>query len=346
VAVLGLGLLGGSVALAVRSRGVARQVAGATRSAEALSAALRQGALDEAGSYAEAARGAELVVLATPVTAMADVVRQVAPVLRPPAIVTDVGSVKAVLCETLPGLLPRGVSYVGAHPMAGSHLRGLGHARADLFDGAVCIVTRSPDAAALERTTEFWRALGARVVHRDAAQHDAEVAWMSHVPHVLAFAFASALEAAPSGAGAVAGAGFRDFTRIAQSDPELWGDILTANRKALAAPLARAQESLQELARALEANDADEVERRIAAARAALVRVSMQAEPAASEARSEPKASEVHGTSPGRAKSRSLDCEKDAGARGRRETPPATDHPEPSAASRRGGRGRRSNEPQ
>jgi len=317
VAVLGLGLLGGSVALAAKARGVAKQVAGATRSPEALAAAQRGGALDEAaGSYAEAARGAELVVLATPVYAMAEVVRQIAPVLRPPAVVTDVGSVKAVLCETLPGLLPRGVAYVGAHPMAGSHLRGMGNARADLFEGAVCIVTRSPDGDALERATGFWRALGARVVHRDPVQHDAEVAWMSHVPHVLAFAFASALEAAPAGAGAVAGAGFRDFTRIAQSDPELWGDILTANRKALAAPLARAQEALAELARLLEANDADEVERRIASARAALVRISMS------------------------------ESENGTGARGRRVSPPAPGKPEPSAASRRGGRGRRSNEPQ
>ena len=127
-------------------------------------------------------------------------------------------------------------------------------------------MTNSADAAACERTSEFWRALGAHVVHRDPAQHDAEVAWMSHVPHVLAFAFAGALEAAPSGAQAVAGAGFRDFTRIAQSDPELWGDILTANRKALAAPLSRVIERLQDFARALEANDADGVERRIAAA--------------------------------------------------------------------------------
>jgi len=316
LAVLGLGLLGGSVALAAKARGVATRVAGATRSPEALAAALRDGALDEAGSYTEAASGADLVVLATPVFAMADVVRQIAPVLRPGAVVTDVGSVKAVLCETLPGLLPRGVSYVGAHPMAGSHLRGLGNARADLFEDAVCIVTNSPDAAALERTADFWRALGARVVHRDPAEHDAEVAWMSHVPHVLAFAFAGALEAAPPGAHAVVGAGFRDFTRIAQSDPELWGDILTANRKALAAPLARALESLQEFTRALEANDADGVERRIAAARAALARISM------------------------------LDCEKRTAAHGRRETPPATGQPEPSAASRRGGPGRRSNEPQ
>lgn len=316
VAVLGLGLLGGSVALAVKARGVAGRVAGATRSADALAAALQRGAIDEAGSYAEAARDADLVVLATPVFAMAEVVQRIAPVLRAGSIVTDVGSVKAVLCETLPGLLPRGVSYVGAHPMAGSHLRGLEHAAAGLFEGAACIVTTSADAAACERTSEFWRALGAHVVHRDPAQHDAEVAWMSHVPHVLAFAFAGALEAAPSGAQAVAGAGFRDFTRIAQSDPELWGDILTANRKALAAPLSRALEGLQDFARALEANDADGVERRIAAARAALSRIS------------------------------TASCGAPTAARGRRQTPSATRQPEPSEASRRGRRGRRPDEPQ
>jgi len=316
VAVLGLGLLGGSVALAAKARGVAVRVAGATRSQDALAAALRRGAIDEAGSYAEAARGAELTVLATPVFAMTGVAQAIAPVLAPGAIVSDVGSVKAVLCETLPGLLPRGVHFVGAHPMAGSHLRGIEHAHADLFEGAVCIVTPGGDAEALERTSEFWRALGAHVVHREPAQHDAEVAWMSHVPHVLAFAFAGALASAPEGAAAVAGAGFRDFTRIAGSDPELWGDILTANRKALAAPLARAQAALQDFARALEANDADGVEQRIAAARAALSRVS--------------KAS----------------CGAPTAARGRRESPSADVQPEPSRAPGRGGRGRRSNEPQ
>ncbi len=315
VAVLGLGLLGGSVALAAKARGVAGRVAGATRSAEALAAALARGAIDEGGSYAEAARDADLVVLATPVFAMADVVQKIAPVLRPGAIVSDVGSVKAVLCETLPGLLPRGVHYVGAHPMAGSHLRGFEHAHADLFEGAACIVTHGPDAAALERTSEFWRALGAHVVHRDPAQHDAEVAWMSHVPHLLAFAFAGALEAAPAGAAAVAGAGFRDFTRIAGSDPELWGDILTANRKALAAPLARVLAVLQDFSRALEANDADGVEQRIAAARAALSKFS------------------------------TATCGAQTAARGRRETSSATRQPEPSRAAH-GERGRRSSEPQ
>jgi prephenate dehydrogenase len=269
VAVLGLGLLGGSVALAVRSRGVAARVAGATRRREVREAALRRGAVDEAGGFGDAADGADLVVLATPVFAMADVLRAVAPRLREGALVTDVGSVKAVLAETLPGLLPRGVRYVGAHPMAGSHRSGFEHARADLFEGAPCIVSRAADAAARDRVCEFWRALGARVVLREPARHDAEVAWMSHVPHVVAFAFARALGLAPEGAQEVAGSGFRDFTRIAHGDPELWGDILTANRKAIVAPLQAVAASLADLGQAIEAGDADAVERWIAEAQAA-----------------------------------------------------------------------------
>jgi prephenate dehydrogenase len=270
VAVLGLGLLGGSVGLAAKSRGVAACVAGATRRRDVLEAALQRGAIDEAGSFDQAVAGADLVVLATPVFAMADVVRAVAPRLREGALLTDVGSVKAKLAETLPGLLARGVHYVGAHPMAGSHQRGLEHARADLFDGAPCIVSGASDARARDRVCGFWRALGARVLLRDPAAHDAEVAWMSHVPHVLAFAFARALGEAPAGAHEVAGSGFRDFTRIAQSDPELWGDILTSNRKAIVAPLQAVAESLANLGRAVDAGDADAVERWIAEARAAL----------------------------------------------------------------------------
>ncbi|MCI0547585.1 MAG: prephenate dehydrogenase/arogenate dehydrogenase family protein, partial [Candidatus Rokubacteria bacterium] len=156
--------------------------------------------------------------------------------------------------------------------MAGSHERGLEHAREDLFEGAACIVSEGGDPAAVERVCDLWRALGARVVRRPAHAHDAEVAWMSHVPHVLAFAFAGALAGAPEGAAEVAGAGFRDFTRIAQSNPELWGDILTANRKACAAPLFAVAAALAELSRAIESNDAEAVERWIAAARETLRR--------------------------------------------------------------------------
>jgi cyclohexadieny/prephenate dehydrogenase len=270
--ILGLGLLGGSVARAARARGAVRVITGATRRLDALEAAQSAGILDEIGTPEEAVREADLVVLATPVFAMADMLRRIAPHLREGAIVTDVGSVKRVLHETLPGLLPRGVHYIGSHPMAGSHERGFGHSSADLFDGAACIVTQTAPSPELDRLRDFWRALGARVLLRDPSDHDTEVAWTSHVPHVLAYAFADSLRGAPEPVREVAGAGFRDFTRIARSEPELWGDILTANRKALSAPIQAAGEALARMARAIEANDSDALERMIATARDTLAR--------------------------------------------------------------------------
>jgi prephenate dehydrogenase len=193
--------------------------------------------------------------------------------------VTDVGSVKGPLVETLPGLLPAGAHYVGAHPMAGSHETGLRHARADLFEGAVCVVTptAATEPAALARGRAFWAGLGARVVERDPAAHDAEVAWVSHLPHALAFGYAASLAAAPAAAFPLAAGGFRDFTRIAGSDPELWADILVANQKALAGPLAAAARSLAKLAEALEAGDHESVHRLLAAAREHLARAHAEA---------------------------------------------------------------------
>jgi prephenate dehydrogenase len=272
VAVLGLGLLGGSLAGAAKGCGAAGWVAGATRRRSALDAALRLGFVDAVGAPEEVVREADLVVLATPVFAMAETVRKVAPHLREGATLTDVGSVKAVLHETLPGLLPRGVRYIGSHPMAGSHERGFEHSRTDLFQGAPCIVTETEASPDRDRLCDFWRALGARVLLLDPAEHDAEVAWMSHVPHVLAYAFADSLHAAPAAARDVAGAGFRDFTRIARSEPEMWGDILTANRKALSGPLQAVGDALIRIGRAVEANDADALERMISAARETLSR--------------------------------------------------------------------------
>jgi len=272
VAILGLGLLGGSVALAARECAAARTVVGTGRRQEALQEAARGGVIDAYASVERAVDAADLVILATPVTAMADQLRRAAPHLRPDTLVTDVGSVKGVLAEQLPGLLPPGVPYVGSHPMAGSHLRGVEHARADLFRGAPCVVTGSADADAVDRVAAFWERLGARVVRRSPAEHDAEVAWVSHVPHVLAFAFARSLGAAPETAGRLGGSGFRDFTRIAQSDAELWSDILVANAKSIAGPLRAVAEELQRFAAQLEAGDAEGLERAIAEARATLAR--------------------------------------------------------------------------
>jgi prephenate dehydrogenase len=159
--------------------------------------------------------------------------------------------------------------------MAGSHRRGLDAARADLLEGATCVVAPGPGTPpdAVARVSGFFEALGARVALRDPGTHDAEVGWVSHLPHALAFAYARALADAPAGAAELRGPGFRDFTRIAHSDPELWAEILCANRKALAGPLGRAAARLAELSRALEQGDAEAVERFLAAARESLARL-------------------------------------------------------------------------
>ena len=270
VAVLGLGLLGGSLAWAARGRGVAAEVIGATRSDAARARALRDGAVDAVQDPEQAVAGAELIVLATPITAMPELLRRVAPRLADGAIVTDVGSVKGPLAEVLPGLLPARARYVGSHPMAGSHERGMEAAQPDLFEGAPCVVCAPAGDADAERVAAFWQAVGCRVVRRDPERHDLEVAWMSHVPHALAFAFAAALAGAPPGAREVAGPGFRDFTRIAHSDPELWADIFHANHKALTAPLQAARNAFEALCSAIEAGDAEAILRLLESARRAL----------------------------------------------------------------------------
>jgi prephenate dehydrogenase len=293
VAVLGLGLLGGSLARAAMKCRAAGWVGAATRRRSVLEAALDRGFVDAVGAPEDIVREADLVILATPVFAMAEAARKVAPHLREGATLTDVGSVKAVLHETLPGLLPRGARYIGSHPMAGSHERGFEHSRADLFQGAPCIVTETAASPERDRLCDFWEALGARVVVRDPAEHDAEVAWMSHVPHVLAYAFADSLRGAPAAAREVAGAGYRDFTRIARSQPEMWGDIFTANRKALSGPLQAAGDALSRIGRAIEANDSEALERMLTAARETLSRFHQEQE---QEQEQEP---ETEGEEPG-----------------------------------------------
>ena len=269
LAVLGLGLLGGSVAAAARERNVAETVVGFARRPEPLARARERGLVDGvARDAAEAVRGADLIVLATPVRAMAGVLEKAAPAMTAPALVTDVGSVKGRLVETLPGLLPPGVDFVGSHPMVGSHETGVDFARGDLFEGGCCVVTptASSEPGARDRLVEFWRSLGARVCLRAPDSHDIEVAWVSHLPHVLAFAYAHALRSAPDTALELSGSGFQDFVRIARSDSEQWADILGMNREALAQPLEAFGGALRELARAIQSCDTAGQERILASA--------------------------------------------------------------------------------
>jgi len=203
---------------------------------------------------------------------MEGLLAEAAPHLAPDALVTDVGSVKGMLADRLPGRLPAGVHYVGAHPMAGSHESGVEFAAADLFEGARCVLSplRSTPADAVADVSDFWGALGCDVVIRGPGEHDTEVAWVSHAPHALAFAFAHSLGAAPSAAAGLAGSGFRDFVRIARSDPAMWAEILNSNRKALASPLRAFSEALEILARQVEEGDVEALEAFLAQARSSL----------------------------------------------------------------------------
>ncbi len=272
VAILGLGLLGGSVARAARKAGLASRVVGYARRRGPLEYALAEGIVDEIADLKGAVSGADLVVLASPVSAMQGLVAEAAPWLAEGALVTDVGSIKGALADSLPGLLPSGVEYVGAHPMAGSHLQGIEFASEDLFQGAPCVVTplRSSPGEAVEAISAFWEGLGARVIIRAPGAHDAEVAWVSHAPHLLAFAFARTLADAPAAAGELVGSGFRDFARIANSEPALWAEILNANRKAVASPIKAFSDALAELARLIEEGDIEAQEAFLARARASL----------------------------------------------------------------------------
>lgn len=266
LSVLGLGLLGASVAAAARARAVAANVVGYDVDESQAQIALELGCVTETREApGSAVAGAGIVVLATPVAEMTRVLAAASASLAPGCAVTDVGSVKGPLAETLPGLLPPGVEYVGSHPMVGGHRRGARHAREDLFDAATVVVTGSPSRSR-DLIIQFWSALGARIELRTPGEHDREVAWTSHLPHVLAFAFAGAFGDAPESAKRLTGAGFRDFTRIARSDPKLWAGILQANAKALAFPLERSAAMLDELAAALQSADGTRLEKILAKA--------------------------------------------------------------------------------
>jgi prephenate dehydrogenase len=260
LAIVGLGLLGGSVAKAARAHGVAAEIVGVGRDLERIDAARRDGVVDAVTTDLVAAlRGADLAVLATPVRALGRLLEDVARAVGPETIVTDVGSTKAAIvavAERLARTYP--LRFVGSHPMAGSEQSGYAHARADLFRGATVIVTPTETSApaAVKAVTAFWEALGAtRVLALDPDTHDRAVAAISHLPHLAAFALVDAVERLEPGAFDVAARGFRDTTRIAASDATMWEEIFLANRDALAAGLDAFRAALADLERLITAGD-------------------------------------------------------------------------------------------
>ncbi|HZR83102.1 MAG TPA: 3-phosphoshikimate 1-carboxyvinyltransferase [Candidatus Binatia bacterium] len=269
--VVGVGLIGGSLAAAVRRAGLADEIVGLGRTEENLRVARERGLLDFAGTSPEVVAGSDLVVLATPVGTLAAAAAAVAPHLRDGAVVTDAGSVKSSVVAELDSLLQPRLRFVGGHPIAGTERSGAAAADPDLFRGARCVLTpvATTDRDALARVRELWEAVGMAVVEMPPEEHDRVLALTSHLPHVLAFSLALAAGDATGDPSMLdfAGPSFRSATRVAASSPETWRDILFANRDAVLRALEAFLGKASALADALRAGDAAAVERAIARAR-------------------------------------------------------------------------------
>lgn len=267
VAVLGGGLLGGSVALALRGR---VDCALWARRRETVDEARAGGVEGATSNLTQAVDGAELVILAVPVGAMSDLLRQAIEAgMAPGTLVSDVGSVKGLVHRTL-GPLARegGLNFIGGHPMAGSERTGFEAARGDLFEGSVCLLTDEEGVGepSSGRLQAFWESLGCRVHWTGAAEHDELVARISHLPHVIAAAAARVAMDPPDGA-RFGGGGLRDTTRVAGGDPGMWAEILMENSAALAEPLRNARDELSEMLAILERGDHEALRRWLESAR-------------------------------------------------------------------------------
>jgi len=256
ISILGVGLLGGSIGLALRSRAKDCQITGYGHRKSTLDAALQIKAIDQGyDQLAPAVAGADLVILCTPVGLIRSLLAEIGPLLAPGAIVTDVGSTKRSIVEAAEQSLPPTAHFVGSHPMAGSEKRGVQYSRADLYDGALCIITPTPrsNPDALNQVESFWRLLGMKTCHLSPQEHDRRLADISHLPHALAAALISVQDDPTL---ALAGKGFLDVTRIAAGDGALWRDILIDNRDNVRQSIAKLQQELEMLQSLLEPDQA------------------------------------------------------------------------------------------
>ncbi len=263
VAIIGLGLLGGSIGLAVKARGLAIATTGWDRDPSVRARAAERGLVGTVCERAEdAVAAADLVILCVPVGAMGDAARAIAPGLKPDAIISDVGSSKAAVASALAEALP-GACIIPAHPVAGTEQSGPDAGFATLFAGRWCIITPPDgvDPAALEALSDFWTALGSKVELMDAAHHDLVLAVTSHIPHLIAYTIvgtASDLEdVTQSEVIKYSAGGFRDFTRIAASDPVMWRDVFLTNKGAVLEMLGRFTEDLTAMQRAIRSADGE-----------------------------------------------------------------------------------------
>jgi len=263
VCIVGVGLIGGSFGIAIRERKLARQVIGLVRRKETINVAFQCGAVDNASmDVSVAARGADLIMLASPVGQMRALCQELAPVVRAGAIVTDAGSTKADVVEDCTRIFGQKALFVGGHPMAGSERTGVENARGNLFEKAVWVLTPTADTpeGAVNRLVELVEALGATPLLLDPELHDALLAVTSHLPHITAAALVHVFIGAQDKtefAQQLIGGGWRDSTRVAAGSPEMWRDICLSNAPAIARGVNDLIEQLHELHAMLQDRDAD-----------------------------------------------------------------------------------------
>lgn len=265
ITIVGVGLLGGSLGLAIKQRKLATKVDGYVRRSASISECEKFQVVDHATrDLARAVENADLIILCTPLSRMRELSEQMLPALKPGAIVTDVGSVKASVVQELEPLFAKAnAHFVGSHPMAGGEKMGVSAAKADLFQNAVCVVTPTAqsDRKALAAIENFWKEVGSRVIKLSPETHDELVSRSSHLPHVIAAELANYV-LSPTHAkeqALLCANGFRDTTRIASGSPEMWRDISLANQKNLSRVLGIFIEGLEEFRHALDEGDAKSI---------------------------------------------------------------------------------------
>lgn len=264
VALIGLGLIAGSMALAMRRAGLVGEITGSARTAETRAKAAEIGLVDQVfASAAEAVVGADLVVLCVPVGAMGAVAAEIAPHLKAGATVSDVGSVKRAVIEAVGPHMPQGVHFIPAHPLAGTEKSGPEAGFAELFEGRWCLIVPQDesDEAATARLEALWQGMGAKTDRMEADHHDLVLAVTSHAPHLIAYTMVGVADdlsrVTDTEVVNYSAAGFRDFTRIAASDPTMWRDVFLNNKDATLEILGRFTEELFALQRAIRTGDGD-----------------------------------------------------------------------------------------
>lgn len=275
VALVGVGLIGGSLALAARAAGLIGQVTGVGRGEPNLALAKERGIVDRTTRDLADVGPVDLVVLAMPVRSTERIARALLPHLRPGTVVTDVGSVKAPIVEVMEALLPADRPFVGAHPIAGTEHSGAAAADPNLFRGARCVLTPTAhtDRGALALVDALWRGVGAQVEQMTPVRHDQTLAWTSHLVHTIAYTLARAIEARDPELLAYAGPSLRDATRVAASSPEMWRDILLTNAGPVGDVMQEFMGQLERLREMIVACDEAELERFLRAGQTARKRL-------------------------------------------------------------------------